>query len=450
MKNNLTLLLAFSFIMSAFAQQPALLEPTDGCVYHGAQLSTYETGDPLAGYLGALNDTTINPVVRGFFMSIPGERGPDLPLLGLKNFLHAADSIGFIPELSLFLVGKVGTNIIATDSIIAVSNQYDWILDSVITLCKNYNRKMFLRIGGEFNGKGPGWNGGGYHPYLYVTMFQKIVNLFTTAGFRDSIATNWCYYPAAANDFDVVDGNGPRWYPGDAYVDWFGLDVFDITDFDQSLPDSTGRNITPKGKSERFLAMARAKGKPVFLSETSAKDVNISSDYNDGVNDWNFWFVKFWNFIDVHKEIKGFCYINANWPTNSTTNWGNSRIQDNSYVTAQYKLEMKNPKYIHLHGYGCSGISGINEFPRSNQKLNIYPNPTNSFVNLTMENSISGNYAIFLYNSLGEVLLVIPSTHFAEGQQPVQLNFSKYENGLYYLRIQGMQSTITGKLIINK
>jgi hypothetical protein len=208
---------------------------------------------------------------------------------------------------------------------------------------------MFLRIGGEFNGSGPGWNGGGYHPYYYVTMFRKIVNMFAGKGFRDSIAVNWCYEPDAPNDFDSVDTRGARWYPGDDYVDWFGLDVFDASHFDQSLPNGTGRNLTKKGKSERFLAMAREKGKPVFLSETSAKGINISSDNQDGINDWNNWFAKFFEFIDVHKEIKGFCYIDANWPVGAYPNWGDARIENNTYVTEKYIEEMRKPKYINLY-----------------------------------------------------------------------------------------------------
>ena len=337
------LLIIFGFPAYSLATT-VLLEPEDGKVYHGVQTMTFaETADPLEGYLTAISDSTIQPAVRGLFFSIPGERGPANTLKGLINFFHIADSVGFIPELSLFFVSNI-----ATDSIIAVSNQYDWILDSIITLCKDYNRKMFLRIGGEFNGAGPGWNGGGYHPYYYVTMFRKIVNMFESRGFRDSIATNWCYEPDAANDFDSVDGRGARWYPGDEYVDWFGLDVFQSAHFDQSLPDGTGRNITKKGKSERFLKMAREKDKPVFLSETSAHGINISSDNQDGINDWNNWFAKFFEFIDVHQEIKGYCYIDANWPVGAYPGWGDARIENSTYVTNKYIEEMKKSKYIHL------------------------------------------------------------------------------------------------------
>ncbi len=332
----------FDFVQQQL--QKILLEPEDGYVYHGVQLQTYDPGpNPIAGYIGVLNDSTIQPKVHGFFFSIPGTRGPDKSFVGLKNFLRGADSIDFTPEVSLFLVSNI-----ATDSIIAVSNQYDWIIDSIISISKSYGKSMFLRIGGEFNGKAPDWNGGGYHPHLYVTMFQKIVDRYKAKGYRDSVATIWCYEPDAANDFDSINNKGALWYPGDDYVDWFGLDVFDATHFDQTLPDFDRGSITKKGKSERFLSMARTKSKPVFLSETSAKGINISSNPTDGINDWNNWFAKFFAFIAAHKEIKGYSYIDANWPTGAYPNWGDARIENSTYITDKYKEEMKNSKYIHL------------------------------------------------------------------------------------------------------
>jgi hypothetical protein len=342
---KILLLFLFFFIQIDICKAESKFEPPDGRVYHGAQTMTFEgTKDPLEGYLTkALLDSTIQPAVRGFFFSIPGTRGPAQALRGLADFYHTADSVGFFPELSLFLVSNV-----ATDSIIANSTQYDYIIDSIITLSKNYGKRMFLRIGGEFNGAGEGWNGGGYHPYEYVKMYRKIADMFESRGFKDSVALIWCYEPDAPNDFDSVDVKGARWYPGDEYADWFGLDVFNSQHFDQSLPDYERGQITRKGKSERFLAMARSKDKPVYMSETSAQGVNISADSLDSENDWNNWFAKFWEFIEVHPEIKGFSYIDANWPVHAYPNWGDARIENSPYVTHKYREEMHDPRYIHL------------------------------------------------------------------------------------------------------
>jgi hypothetical protein len=347
----LRILLILLFMQFSLFAANTLLEPPNGRVYHGVQTMTFEqTKDPLAGYLSAINDPFLQPAVRGIFFSIPGTRGPDKSLKELANFFHTADSVGFIPELSLFFVSDV-----ATDVDIANSNKYDWILDSIITIYQSYGKRIFLRIGGEFNGSGEGWNGGGYQPYTYVEMFRKVVDKFAARGLRDSIAVNWCYEPDAPNDFDSVDTKGARWYPGDEYVDWFGLDVFNSEHFDGSLPDFDNRGITKKGKAKRFLDMAKQKGKPVFLSETSAAGINITSDDNDGMKDWNNWFQKFWNFIAFYPQIKGFCYIDANWPVGAYPNWGDARIENSPYIVNKYIVEMKNPKYIHLKQADVNG-----------------------------------------------------------------------------------------------
>jgi hypothetical protein len=434
MKHFVLILVSCICAFYAPAQTSALLEPPDGCVYHGAQLMDFDPGNKLSGYLGALNDASIHPAVRGLFFSIPGERGPDNSFKALIELLQDADALGYIPELSLFLVDQQG----ATDSIIAVSTVHDWIIDSIITLCKNYGRKMFLRIGGEFNGAGPGWNGGGYHPHYYVTMFRKIVDRFSQRGLRDSIAVNWCYEPDAANDFDAIDAQGYRWYPGDDYVDWFGLDVFASNHFDQSLPDSIQRNITPKGKSERFLKMAREKGKPVFLSETSAKGINISADSADGVQDWDDWFVKFWHFMDVHPEIKGFCYINANWPAGAYPGWGDARIQNSAYVSGRYAEELRKPRYIHAHGVGCLPAA-VPEAAVAAPTLSIYPNPAKDLVTIRAP-----------YGSIVHIVDVTGKTVYQSyvSETPLLIGTAGLGDGVYTVRLIQAGHAVCGKLVV--
>jgi hypothetical protein len=309
---------------------------------------------------------------------------------------------------------------------------------------------MFLRIGGEFNGAGPGWNGGGYHLYLYVTMFRKIVDMFDARGFRDSIAVNWCYEPDAANDFDSVDTRGARWYPGDNYVNWFGLDVFDAEHFDQSLPDYTRGTITRKGKSERFLAMARAKGKPVFMSETSAKGINISSDSNDGINDWNNWFMKFWEFIDVHKEIKGFGYINANWPSGAYPNWGDARIQNNQYVSQRYREEMRKPKYVHLRSLPATSTETTEHgfYPNTPFLYQNYPNPFNPATTIRYSLSSPGNVRLCIYNTLGQVMSELVNEEKIAGEHSVVFNASTFPSGMYFCRLTAAGSSITKKMVL--
>ncbi|MCZ7555983.1 MAG: T9SS type A sorting domain-containing protein [Bacteroidia bacterium] len=426
----------------------ALLEPADGRVYHGVQYMTFDGGEPIAGYLSALNDSTIQPAVRGLFFSIPGTRGPAQSLRQLSTFLADADRLGFIPELSLFLVSDV-----ATDTVIATSTQYDAVIDSIITLCKNYGKAMFLRIGGEFNGKGDGWNGGGYTPHHYVTMFRKITDMFDARGFRDSIANIWCYYPAAANDFDSVDVNGALWYPGDEYVDWFGLDLFDPQDFDLALPDYDRRGITRKGKSERFLAMARAKGKPVYMSETSAKGMNISADAADSQADWDAWFAKFWEFIAAHPEIKGYSYINANWPVGAYPGWGDARINNSPLLSKWYRDEMKKAKYIHLPWSGTTAASGPGGAAAALTLHPSYPNPARTATTIVVELSASSALRVDVYDALGRRVRTLDAGHRSAGLQHLHWD-GRHDNGvlahpgIYHYRAYSGDAVATGRIVL--
>lgn len=420
--------------------QPAFMEPPDGKVYHGTQ--TVFGGH--VGYLAALNDTTIQPRIRGIFLSVPGTRAPANTFSGLRSFFASADSFGFIPEVGLFLVTSSASSTGATDSIIAVSTQYDYFLDSIIVISKNYGKRMFVRIGGEFNGW---WNGGGYRPYYYVTAFRKIVNMYAARGFRDSIATNWCYEPAAANDFDSVGVNGPLWYPGDAYVDWFGLDVFDSNDFDPSEPDYRNGVITKKGKSERFLAMARTKHKPVYLNETSAKGVTITADSIDSHNDWNNWFAKYWTFIGNHVEIKGFNYINQDWESTGYPGWGDARIQNSQYITTWYKQEMHNPKYIHLHS-SLTSVDQTTSAPDNFILYQNYPNPFNPTTHIRFEVGGSGFVSLRVFDVLGKEVATLVNENLAPGSYERTWTGEGQASGIYFYRLTSGSFTSTMKLLL--
>jgi hypothetical protein len=404
------------------------LEPPDGRIYHGVQ-TAFGSHNAYLAMLGP--DSSIHPAVRGFFFSVPGTRSPSLVFNGLRSFFASADSFGFIPEISFFLVASNVDPRGATDSIIAVSTAYDPFLDSVLTICRSYGRRMFVRIGGEFNGP---WNGGGYHPYYYVTAFRKIADMFTARGMRDSIAVNWCYEPDGPNDFDSVGVNGPLWYPGDAYVDWFGLDVFDAAHFDQSLPNERNGRITLKGKSERFLGMARSKGKPVFLNETSAKGVTITADSTDSFNDWRNWFAKFWVFLDNHPEIKGYNYLDVDWENNGYPGWGDARIQNSPWVTAWYRQEMRRPRYIHLR----QGTTPVHEGPPLPGDVVLeqnYPNPFNPVTVIRFDVQREAWVRLAVYDLLGREVAVLVEGMNGPGSHTVTFDASNLASGVFVVRL---------------
>ena len=176
----------------------------------------------------------------------------------------------------------------------------------------------YVRIGYEFNGVS--WNG--YQPATYKAAFTRIATLIRARGIE--VATVWCF---------AMDGvmNFQDYYPGDAYVDWWAIDLFSANHF-------TDPN------AQRFLDSARVHSKPVMIGETTPRTVGVLN----GQQSWDQWFAPFFTFIHAHPEVKAFCYINWNWsqyPLWQT--WGDARLEQNAIVGGSFAGEMDSLPYVH-------------------------------------------------------------------------------------------------------
>jgi hypothetical protein len=230
-------------------------------------------------------------------------------------------------------------------------------------------------------------------------------------------------------------------------VDWYGLDVFDAAHFDQALPDSDRGAITKKGKSERFLAMARDSGRPVYMSEVSAIRTNISADSIDAAEDWNNWFAKFWEFISVHPQIKGFSYIDANWPAGAYPEWGDARVQNSALITQWYREEMRKPKYIHL------GSAALAAGPRR-------PDPKASTVGWDCRNSwsaetvirwrspLEGRTRVVVYDVRGRTVAVLFDGYASGRNHAVQFPAGRQSAGIYCCRVWVAGSSDLADLLV--
>lgn len=190
--------------------------------------------------------------------------------------------------------------------------QINYFLDGLASL----NRPAYVRIGYEFNGS---WNG--YSPAAYKAAYQHITNMIRAR--RLPIATVW--------DLST-DGGGNYWdyYPGDSYVDWWGINIFDAGAFSGWL-------------AQQFARDADAHRKPLMLGEETPRNVGVLG----GQNSWNAWFVPFFNFIGTQPGVKMFCYINWNWANSSWPTWGDGQLQDNAVVAQLFNQEMARPEYLH-------------------------------------------------------------------------------------------------------
>ena len=224
-----------------------------------------------------------------------------------------------IPQVGLKLVDEGKKDLCSSIS----KGDYDSELDLLIYAFKQLKKPIFLRIGYEFDKEGK------YNPKNFIKTWKYIVDKFREAGV-DNIATVWCACPF--NGTELVE----PYYPGDDYVDWFGIDVF------------YARHITGKYKPvEDFLDLATKHKKPVMVGETTAAGTGVEN----GKESWNEWFNPFFKWINEHKQIKAFCYINWDWAKDKTWGspgtWGNCRIEENEIVKQNFIKELKKKKYIH-------------------------------------------------------------------------------------------------------
>ncbi|MBU1050332.1 hypothetical protein KKG90_09955 [Candidatus Bipolaricaulota bacterium] len=319
----------------------ALYEPEDGAIYHG----TAPNPTIVDGYIAALADVTIAPLIEGIHLGAAGTLGRQSVVVTIRDWLSYVHAAGRIPHLSLSMTDENGD---PSDVEIATTTKQDGVLEAIGAVIADYGEPLFIRLGFEFNG---GWNG--YTPGIYPIAYRKMVDLFTAAGVNQA-AYIWCYEPDGPDDFDAVVDGQPAWYPGDDYVDWFGLDLFKAEHF---TPPATDRERTNAAyvRSIRFLEMAENHGKPVMLSETAAANIHVTADEDDpdlvdGQSDWDAWFAPYFAFMVEYRQIKGFLYMNQDYRGTiyeRDNGWGDARIEVNSHILEQYRNVLRQERFLH-------------------------------------------------------------------------------------------------------
>ena len=333
----------------------AKFEPPKGRVMVG--MGQFQQGND--AYLAAIPGPRLQPANRLYFLAVGDWPRPwESRLANMARLLRQEQAAGRIPDFSLGLFGidpETQREAAIDHEIARGVPRYDERIAQTARMLRDLGGPVFVRPGSEFNGD---WSG--QHPYEYPKAFRRIVEIFRREG-AENCAFSWGYEPSAPDDFDVVDEAGPRWFPGDDVIDWYGLDVFETSDF----LGSPGRNgvSSPAGRAERFLEMARVHGKPVLLDEVSASRVGITADRDDGRRAWKEWFEPFFDFLDRHPEIRGFNYINQDWSridNYARMGWKDARLTNNAFISQKWFEELSRPRYLHapdvplLNGYDAS------------------------------------------------------------------------------------------------
>ena len=289
------------------------LEPKNGLILHGAgqadlpsfrnYAQSVHPNRPFVYMTYAGLDTSVNELNR-YFSRLRGE-------------LSAAGEY-VIPQIGLGMThdGKPEEHYEHR----VAAGEFDPNIQAVCRGLKELGCPAFVRLGFEFNGR---WNG--YVPTTFIDAWRRVVSAFHTHQL-DEIAVVWCY----ASDIRNQD-NMMNWYPGDEWVDWWGIDLFSVEHF---TADDTLRYMQ-ESIQHRF---------PVMIGESTPRFVGVL----DGPASWDKWFVPYFQFMRDYPNVRSFCYINWDWAGYPAWhNWGDCRLEMNDVVRTRYAEEMRDPRYVH-------------------------------------------------------------------------------------------------------
>lgn len=250
------------------------------------------------------------------YTSIQEADGLDAPAVDRGAGIHFAGHYvqrypGTILQVGLYMVN-------ALDDILA--GRYDDNIAALGRWIKTAQRPVYLRIGYEFD-----LPDNHYDPESYRAAFRYIVDRLRNDGV-DNVAFVWHSYGQIHPARPMMN-----WYPGDDYVDWFGISFF---------------NPFNQGNMAIIARLSKQHGKPLMLAESTPFQVGVLR----GEKSWKIWFSRYFDFIEQW-DVKMLCYINSGWdelPMFMGQGWGEARLQRNDFVKQRWMQKMTEERFIHF------------------------------------------------------------------------------------------------------
>jgi mannan endo-1,4-beta-mannosidase len=235
---------------------------------------------------------------------IPVDVSPYVRKQFVNEYLDDLWKAGFVPIVTLepwsieeISSSKLLKNNNLREQFRAWANQFaKWIGPSS-------QRKLILRPAHEMNGSWYPWSAdAGVNPVEYRRMWRAVYDIFQDKVLcSDDIRWLWSINAETTADVDVA-----AYYPGDAYVDWVGVDGYN---FGGSQDWSVWRN--PESVFERaFKKVRNISDAPLSVPEfgcSSIRDGNIdpvakSSWVADTFELFNKWNVRLASWFNINKE----------------------------------------------------------------------------------------------------------------------------------------------------
>lgn len=183
----------------------------------------------------------------------------DLPALGIVKARGAVSMVDHgIGNTSLAAVARGGT---------AAQGGQDDVIDAFARKCASFGGRILYRPWWEFNGQWYAWG----RSTSYVDAWRRLHD--RVKAIAPNVEFVWCantFWDAASEaplyPRDATHPNGM--YPGDAYVDWLGMDGYNAA----SLKRTTWKSPYDLFKPTYDRLVALAPGKPIAICETASTE----------------------------------------------------------------------------------------------------------------------------------------------------------------------------------
>lgn len=147
-----------------------------------------------------------------------------------------------------------------------LSGKYDGYIEQWAKEAKAWGHPFFLRFDWEMNGSFFPWgaNVNGNKEGEYVSAWQHVHDIFARVGVTNATWL-WCPFANPGGNLPATTG----FYPGDAYVDWTGIDGYNRGD---TSPGSHWRTFSQVFGADYAAITSLAPSKPMLLPEVASAE----------------------------------------------------------------------------------------------------------------------------------------------------------------------------------
>lgn len=314
----------------------------------------------------------------------------DFPALDCAN----AYQNGNIPIITWQPFNGQGTNTLQD----IINGTNDVYINNFAQEVKSFNKNIFIRFGHEMNGSWYTWsginNGGGINgPARYIAAFQHVHNIFSSIGANN---VRWVWCPNANSVSNVLWNAAINYYPGNAYVDWIGVDGY-------NWGDTNNFNRQPWVSFDQIFGsiyntLISGNNKPVMIAEFACSSVSNTYPVDQKKAAWIT--SAFSTIKNNYPRIKAVVWFDFN----KEMDW---RVESGNNSLNAYRQAISDP---YFWGYGSvdaysSLVPGSHP---DNLEINIGPNyfktSENAQLNIFYEVNNASTISIKVYNSNGKLI----------------------------------------------